>query len=232
MKPYKLKIPVGGLVAPFVGLGANYIRLESASAPINIKDAGSSQEVDLISGEDSNLHPFNELHISHSEATEQSITILVGRDTKKSSSKVSGSMQPVGGSDNLANPPTVKIDSAVNVASAPAVEVGDLEYYRQSDLAIQVNEIVSPAANINGVRVISCFIRGQQQFVRLHYKEITPVDYLDGLSVFWGGTEELVGFKYHDIAVSMPVLVPAGFGLYESNSVADSMKINVNYKIL
>lgn len=112
MRPYTFKVAAGTEEPAFFG-HANYVKLsKTATVNVTIKDPDGNQEHILRPGGDVLLRPFDELRFSHDGASDTAFTVNVGFDTKATDAEISGAVQPVGGADNLANPPYVQLLSA------------------------------------------------------------------------------------------------------------------------
>lgn len=88
MRRYNFRIPVGeALQMQLVG---NYVRVESAAVALVVEDPDQQDIVWLESGDDATFAGFRRLNISHAAVTAQDVVILVGKDTKKGSSRIGG----------------------------------------------------------------------------------------------------------------------------------------------
>jgi hypothetical protein len=91
MRPYTLKIPAGSeITLPHIG---NYVRIKSATVPINVRVLESNESVQLEQGDDATLTAFERLEVSHSDGAEQTVILYVGNNTRQGSSKVGGTLQ-------------------------------------------------------------------------------------------------------------------------------------------
>lgn len=101
--------------------------------------------------------------------------------------------------------------------------------YRRGSSSAALNTIVTPAANINGVKItaltLSKVVAGE---MRCMIKQSAPASYDDGIGIAFDiGTGDL------DNLVSLPLLVPAGWGLYEqASSAANGSTIDIAYEVL
>lgn len=228
MRPYILKIENGKLLDAFVGLGANYIRLDAASAPITFKDPNGNQQVTLEAGEDVTLNEFKVLHATHDEATTQTITVYIGRDTKKSSSQVTGDIQIIGGSNNLANPPTIQ-----EIIAPLAHETLSVQYFRSSALTSVVTH-VTPAANINGIKIISAYTTGwsgANTITRIMAKASAPTITQDTGAHTIAMTVQVATYNMDSNPINGRCIIPAGLGLYSKSDDTSSV-VSIEYEIL
>ncbi len=108
MIPYVLKVEGGVEEAYSFGADRNYIQLdESATVAVTIKSPDTGEQTTLKSGDYAILSPFDELRFSHDGSVDTSFTVFVGKDTRRGGSRVGGSVQVTGGSDNIASPPRI-----------------------------------------------------------------------------------------------------------------------------
>ncbi len=108
MIPYVLKVAASAEEPYSFGANRNYIQLdESATVAVTIKSPDTGEQTTLKSGDYAILSPFDELRFSHDGSVDTAFTIFVGKDTRRGGSRVGGSVQVTGGSDNVANPPDV-----------------------------------------------------------------------------------------------------------------------------
>jgi hypothetical protein len=93
MRPRTFTVPAGGAIdEKFIGLDANYIRLETTSPEEIIFKTDANDEVHLKSGEDAILSSFKSIQISQTSAADIIIILYVGRDTRKGSAQISGAV--------------------------------------------------------------------------------------------------------------------------------------------
>ena len=90
MKSITLKIAPGSFEEP--GLVGDYVRIKSASVPVRIETESGQVDAIIEQGDALNLKPFTRLRVSHSDASEQTITLLIGNGTSADSAKVGGSL--------------------------------------------------------------------------------------------------------------------------------------------
>lgn len=108
MKPYIFVIPANTEYEEHFGKGANYIRLdESATVSVTVRSDENDEEYTLKSGDDVILSEFESLLVRHDGSSTTSFTLYIGRGTKASASRIGGSVQVTGGSNNTASPPFV-----------------------------------------------------------------------------------------------------------------------------
>lgn len=103
MKLYKLKLAALSVDGVHFGKGMNYIRLESAGSPslsVTFENENTGDAVSLSLGEDAVIPEFDTLLVSHDGAGDQAVSVIVGRDVKKTSSSVAGFVEVVDGGRN------------------------------------------------------------------------------------------------------------------------------------
>lgn len=106
MKSITLKIAAGN--PEDVAVSGDYVRIKSASVPVRIEAENGQVDATIEEGDALNLKPFTRLRVSHADAAEQTITLLIGDGTSSDSARV-------GGSVNVSAMPRV------DVATMPAV---------------------------------------------------------------------------------------------------------------
>jgi len=90
MKQITLKIAAGS--AEEIGVVGDYVRIKTASVPVRIESESGQVDATIEEGDALNLKPFTRLRVSHSDAAEQTLTLLIGNGTSADSSKVGGSL--------------------------------------------------------------------------------------------------------------------------------------------
>lgn len=91
MKQITLKIAAGQ--AEEIAVVGDYVRIHSASVQVRIEDDANGVDATIEQGDALNLRPFKRLRVSHADASEQAITLLIGNQTSADSARVGGSMQ-------------------------------------------------------------------------------------------------------------------------------------------
>lgn len=117
MKSITLKIAAGN--PEDIGVSGDYVRIKSASVPVRIEAENGQVDATIEEGDALNLKPFTRLRVSHADAAEQTITLLIGNGTSSDSARVGGSIA-------VAELPAVAVAmtqtaNAVGVASAQLV---------------------------------------------------------------------------------------------------------------
>lgn len=111
MKSITLKIAAGN--PEDIGVSGDYVRIKSASVPVRIEAENGQVDATIEEGDALNLKQFTRLRVSHADAAEQAITLLIGNGTSSDSARVGGSID-------------VSTMPAVNVATMPAVDVATM----------------------------------------------------------------------------------------------------------
>lgn len=91
MKSITLKIAPG--VTEDMALVGDYVRVKTASVAVRIRDTHSNVDATVEQGDALNLKPFSRLRVSHSDAAEQTIELLIGNGTSSDSARVGGSVE-------------------------------------------------------------------------------------------------------------------------------------------
>jgi len=110
MRPYKFNIPAGQTNDASIG-PVNYMRLDkSATVNVAVEDLeGGGQSYVLEPGDDVRWgQDVYRVRISHDGASTAAFTLWASQGGRAGSAQVSGAIQPIGGSDNAANPPLVQ----------------------------------------------------------------------------------------------------------------------------
>jgi hypothetical protein len=90
VKQITLKIAAGN--AEEIGVVGDYVRIKTAQVPVRIEADKGQVDATIEEGDALNLQQFTRLRVSHSDAAEQTVTLLIGNGTSADSSKVGGSM--------------------------------------------------------------------------------------------------------------------------------------------
>lgn len=114
MKQITLKIQAGQTEE--IGVVGDYVRIKTASVQVRIQVESGDVDATIEQGDALNLKPFTRLVISHADAAEQTITLLIGDGTSADSAKV-------GGSVSVSNFPAVAVQS-MSVGLRTVVGVG------------------------------------------------------------------------------------------------------------
>lgn len=111
--------------------------------------------------------------------------------------------------------------------------LGETSYNRYS-ASSAMNTIVTPAANINGIRLTSVTLyNAVSAFSSLLFKTSAPTGFNDGNVIGYSYAYEAGGVQRSHILTVMPVVIPAGYGLYEgSNSASNITAVSLTYDLL
>lgn len=90
MKPITLKIQAGK--SDDVAVSGDYVRVKSASVPVRVEADEGQVDATIEQGDALNLQPFTRLRVSHSDAAEQTIVLLIGNGTSADSARVGGAV--------------------------------------------------------------------------------------------------------------------------------------------
>lgn len=94
-------------------------------------------------------------------------------------------------------------------------------YWRLSASAA-LNTIVTPAANINGVKITAYSLYSYNAHVRLIAKTAAPATWDDGIGLFYHYTDTAAAARVKN-GTNLPIIIPPGFGLYEMADTAGSV---------
>jgi hypothetical protein len=86
MRQIALKVPVGSTLE--IAAPGNYIRVNTAAVTLRIEAPEVNASFDMSEGDAVELQDFQRLRITHSDAAEQSIVLLIGKGSRYTSSKV------------------------------------------------------------------------------------------------------------------------------------------------
>ena len=90
MREYTVKIGAG--TSEEIKVVGDYVRLKTASVAVRIESPDKGEFASIQEGDALNLSAFERIRISHSDAAEQTVTVLIGNGTSADSSKVGGSV--------------------------------------------------------------------------------------------------------------------------------------------
>lgn len=90
MRTITAKIAAGGF-DEFQAVG-DYIRIKSASVAVRLEIDNGSTDATLEEGDALNLKPFTRIRVSHTDAAEQTIVLLIGLGETADGAKVGGSV--------------------------------------------------------------------------------------------------------------------------------------------
>lgn len=90
MRQITLKVQAGKVEE--IAVDGDYVRVKSAGVPVRIEAETGQVDATIEQGDALNLKPFKRLRVSHSDAAEQTITLMVGNGTSADSAKVGGSL--------------------------------------------------------------------------------------------------------------------------------------------
>ncbi len=207
MRPYIFKIPAGAEDAQFFG-EANVVYLSPrATVRVTVKNPDNEESFELTPGGSARLSRFNELRISHDGTGTETFTLYVGMNTEARTAQVSGNIQPVGGSDNTANPPTVQgIVDPVSIYPEKIEPNGGGQYTITTTLLT----LISSSANVNGAWIITATLSKYTDYMgRLFIFNGTPTTANDGLGLLYNW-----GSYNRSTMIQRPLWIPAGYGLF------------------
>lgn len=113
MRPYAVTIPAGS-VEEFAVVG-DYIRLKTASVPVQFVVEETGESIELEQGDAANLSAFKRVKVMHFSGANQAIVFYVGNGTSADSAKVGGSVA------------VSQLPVAAVVQSAPAVGTASVQ---------------------------------------------------------------------------------------------------------
>jgi len=190
----------------------NYVRLESGAASIRF-ETEENEEFRLNKGEYAKLHNFTYLLIEHDELTEQDIVLEIGNDTSKGSALFSGSVDVNGGA----------LDTPV---------LSDGYYVSLASIALQT--LVTPASNINGIRVLGAGGFSDGAYWRYMAKTIAPTGADDplALTIAFGAADVTAPLGNFSSTSVLPAVIPPGYGLYLQHGSLQNVRSWINYEVL
>lgn len=224
MRPYIFKVAASTEEQVFFGK-ANYARLDpSSTVSVKIKAPDNNEEITLDAGDDVILSEFDELRISHDGASDTAFTLYVGLGTKAGSSKVSGNIQPVGGSDNTANPPgVIKVPDTLSSS----------HFY--TGISGALITIVTPAANLNGVKIHGCgiFTTGATASRYMH-KTSAPTSTVDTSAgtIATSSGSSVAPIGNDNTTLYETKIIPAGRGVYLQQTGIATLYAWLEYEVL
>lgn len=214
MRTYSLSFAGGDEI---VVRGGTYLRLLSTTAVVNMtvwRSGGLLAEFSSVQqglaweslNDKGELFPFDEVRIA--SATAQTVQVAIGFG-RCFNDATSGNVTITGG------------------ALTPTTLSGTAAYERNSASAA-LGTIVAPATNVNGVRINLGWVTANGIDSRLMIATAAPGTWQDGACVLFHRS----GSSSAD-CLSFPVLVPAGYGIYEQASGAGvATMVGLNYTVL
>lgn len=94
MRQITLKVQAGKVEE--IAVDGDYVRVKSAGVPVRIEAESGQVDATIEQGDALNLKPFKRLRVSHSDAAEQTITLMIGNGTSADSAKVGGQVSVSG----------------------------------------------------------------------------------------------------------------------------------------
>lgn len=152
MKQITLKIAAGQ--AEDIAVVGDYVRIHSTSVQVRVEDDANGVDATIEQGDALNLRPFSRLRVSHADAAEQTVTLLIGNGTSADSSKVGGavavSSMPATAQAMTQSAPAVGLASAQILAAKEDRRFLMLQNTHAS-AKIHVNLTGAAAAAANGI---------------------------------------------------------------------------------
>lgn len=152
MKSITLKISPG--VPESIAIVGDYIRLKSAGVPVRIQSESGDVDATVEQGDALNLEPFSRVIVSHADAAEQTVTMLIGNGTSADSAKVGGSVavsyMPATAQAMTQSAPAVGLASAQILAAKPDRRFLMLQN-KHASAKIHVNLTGAAAAAADGI---------------------------------------------------------------------------------
>lgn len=152
MKSITLKIAAGN--PEDIGVSGDYVRIKSASVPVRIEAENGQVDATIEEGDALNLKPFTRLRVSHADAAEQTVTLLIGNGTSADSAKVGGSVavsyMPATAQAMTQSAPAVGLASAQILAAKPDRRFLMLQN-KHASAKIHVNLTGAAAAAADGI---------------------------------------------------------------------------------
>ncbi len=135
-----------------LGAVGDYVRVKSSGVTLRIESPESGEFLDLSEGDSVELSPFKTLNLSHSDASDQSVILLIGNRTK-SQSQQSVVMNPV-----RSGAASVHADSTVTTASGTLRAASATRRYlfiqnKHATGNIWINLNGATATTANGIKI-------------------------------------------------------------------------------
>lgn len=90
MKSLTVKIAAGS--SEEFALVGDYVRIKSAAVPVRISADDGDVDATIEQGDALNLKRFQRIRVSHSDAADQTVTLMIGNGTSSDSAKVGGAV--------------------------------------------------------------------------------------------------------------------------------------------
>lgn len=233
LREYQIPLKVGQ--PEYVPAKGNYLRIRAALADLLV-EIGDNDIYKMSAGEDIAYavdEEFTRIRVTSLAAADETISIQVGSNVRVTSSKLNGSVS-ISGNANF-----VQVGS-VNNANVVTDYTGAVQYRSIVPLAAgTAEEIVNPAANVNGLIVLSAEFQSayaalpaSPDFNLIAHTGVPTV--AQGLSISFD--EIIIGTanaQRNLKTMNRPVFIQAGMGLYAIDGpVQQGGKRNVIYKLL
>jgi hypothetical protein len=93
MRQLRIYVPASDTVE--IGARGDYVRLKTGSVSLRIEDPDREHWLELSEGDSVNLKQFDRLKLTHSDATGQYFTLLIGNGTSSDSARIGGAMTAI-----------------------------------------------------------------------------------------------------------------------------------------
>lgn len=204
MRQITLKIPAGQVIE--VAQTGNYVRVRESSVDLTIENPDKSEIIEVSEGDDFEFSPFRNLRISHQDAAEQTIKLVISSGKRATSAKVGGSIALSG---------AVALDAAT-LAALESVSINN----QQGPFTSTAKTVTNASGSMVAANAARRYLLIQNNhatgniFVNLAGVAATTAN---GVKIAPGGSLELQGyvpngqiFAIGDIASNTAVLVVEG----------------------
>lgn len=146
MKTYTLKIQPNEAFY-LRGVPGDYVRVKTSAVELKIESIESQgrDSVEVVQGDDFNFSPFQTLMVSHSDAAEQTVKLMISTGKKASASPTSNQVTVASGVvtvNNLSADQGAILTTTLNVGAASAVQLRPAKINRRY-LMVQNNDAYS-----------------------------------------------------------------------------------------
>jgi hypothetical protein len=150
MRQMTLIVPTGSFLD--IGAVGDYVRIKSALVTVRVEAPDTGEFLELEQGDACRLTKFNRLLISHSDGSNQTVSILIGNGTTADSAKVGGSVSVAAATSMNSAQATVTTASAT-IATANSSRKFLLIQNNDATGIIYVNLQGATATALNGVKI-------------------------------------------------------------------------------
>lgn len=151
MRLYTIKIPAGQAFE--LAAVGDYVRVRTSAVDLKIEQPDSGEDILVSQGDDFQFEQFQRLRISHQDAAEQAVTLIVSKGKKAGSAQVGGSITVAGQQGAFTSTQKTVTNASGQLAAAKAARRYLLVQNNDLTGIIYVNLSGAAATAANGIKV-------------------------------------------------------------------------------